>query len=86
MRLVGDFETVVLSRADLPEWPSLLRQFRTRMESSEIKIVDIRRRHDELIITFRNLQAQQTGKRGLHDRLRETREDVTSAALSRDFV
>ncbi|MHB1627212.1 MAG: hypothetical protein ACYCVB_02370 [Bacilli bacterium] len=58
MPSMGDFETCVLSRADLPEWPSVLRQFRTRVESSEIRIVDIKRYHDELIITFRNLQPQ----------------------------
>ncbi|GGI97726.1 hypothetical protein GCM10010885_04250 [Alicyclobacillus cellulosilyticus] len=54
------FETITLPRSVLVEWPSKLKEIRTLMERSEIKIVDIRRERDNLVIVFRRLYAPST--------------------------
>jgi hypothetical protein len=47
------FETVILSRSDLVHWPVILNKVRNLVESSDIKIVDIQRDKEQLIIVFR---------------------------------
>jgi hypothetical protein len=47
------FETVILSRSDLVCWPAMLNEIRGLVESSDIKVVDIQRNKEQLIIVFR---------------------------------
>jgi hypothetical protein len=47
------FETVILSRSDLVHWPAILNEIRSLVESSDIKVVDIQRDKEQLIVVFR---------------------------------
>jgi hypothetical protein len=47
------FETVILSRSDLIHWPAILNEIRSLVESSDIKVVDIQRDKEQLIVVFR---------------------------------
>ncbi|CAM3776890.1 hypothetical protein [Alicyclobacillus pomorum] len=47
------FETLILSRSDLVYWPAILNKIRGLVESSDIKVVDIQRDKEQLIIVFR---------------------------------
>jgi hypothetical protein len=49
------FETVILSRSDLVYWPVILNEIRGLVESSDIKVVDIQRDKEQLIIVYRKL-------------------------------
>lgn len=55
MHMSSVFETYTLSRDQLTEWPTALSKIRTQIEKSEIKIVDIRRDGNQLIIVYRKL-------------------------------
>jgi len=50
------FETLTFSRADSAQNQILLKELQERVARSEIRIVDVRRHQDVLVITFRTLQ------------------------------
>jgi hypothetical protein len=50
------FETLTFSRADSSQNQILLKELQERVARSEIRIVDVRRHQDVLVITFRTLQ------------------------------
>jgi hypothetical protein len=49
------FERVTLLRDDLIRWPAVLRELKSMVETSKIRIVDIRREDDRLTIVYRKL-------------------------------
>jgi hypothetical protein len=51
----SEFEYLTLSRSQLVEWPAVLAEIRSLVLNSRIKVVDIRRHQDHLIIVFRRL-------------------------------
>ncbi|MCL6626135.1 hypothetical protein [Alicyclobacillus shizuokensis] len=51
------FEYLTLSRSDLTRWPTVLSEVRDLVEQGYIKVVDIRRHQDHLLIVFRRLTA-----------------------------
>ncbi|MBX6354025.1 MAG: hypothetical protein IRZ10_11935 [Thermoflavifilum sp.] len=57
MATLEGFEELTLSRADLTCWPERLLELERRLRASEIRIVDVRRRNDELTIVYRRLGA-----------------------------
>lgn len=49
------FERVTLLRDDLVRWPAVLSDLKSMVETSKIRIVDIRREDDRLTIVYRKL-------------------------------
>ncbi|CAM3752572.1 hypothetical protein ALPO108162_03855 [Alicyclobacillus pomorum] len=56
VRISNEFQTYTLSRKQLLQWPILLKQIWSQIEQAEIKIVDITRTQDHLVIVYRRLR------------------------------
>lgn len=50
------FETMTIAKDDGALWPEFLSRVRAMVESSRIKVVDIRRQGDKLTITYRKVR------------------------------
>ncbi|WAH35946.1 hypothetical protein [Alicyclobacillus dauci] len=57
MQLDSPFETVIFTHMDEAQNQLLLRDLHAAVERNEIKIIDIKRYRDQLIITFRRLSS-----------------------------
>ncbi|MDQ0190830.1 hypothetical protein JI721_00835 [Alicyclobacillus cycloheptanicus] len=53
MQAVEVFETYTFARSERAAWPSVLQQLKSLVAGAEIKVVDIKRDGDELMVTFR---------------------------------
>ncbi|MCL6442785.1 MAG: hypothetical protein K6T83_04885 [Alicyclobacillus sp.] len=49
------FETFTVSRSELMDRPSVLSKIKSLLDRTDIKVVDVKRNHDELTIVFRRL-------------------------------
>jgi len=51
------FETVIFTQADEARNEVMMRELKEAVERSQIRVVDIRRYRDQLIVTFRRLSS-----------------------------
>ncbi|QSO46171.1 hypothetical protein [Alicyclobacillus mengziensis] len=49
------FETLTLAKDDVMEWSEFMNRVKTMVETSQIKVVDVKRHGDKLTITYRRL-------------------------------
>ncbi|QSO52579.1 hypothetical protein JZ785_01080 [Alicyclobacillus curvatus] len=49
------FETMTLAKEDVMQWAEFMNRVKAMVESSQIKVVDVKRHGDKLTITYRRL-------------------------------